>query len=67
MKNRPEEMSRRRQFSLVPEVFDEFSEKSFSKVEIDSQGSNSLEGFDDNGYSSDKNEIESPLDNFGGF
>ena len=67
MKNLPEERSRRRQFSLVPEVFDEFSEKSFSKVEIDSQGSNSLEGFDDNGYSSDKNEIESPLENFGGF
>ena len=36
MKNLPEERSRRRQFSLVPEVFDEFSDKSFSKVEIDS-------------------------------
>ena len=67
MNNFQEERFRRRAFSLVPEVLDdEFSDKSFSKVEIDSQGSMSMGGIDDIGYETEKDDIESPLDNIGG-
>ena len=63
----PEDRFRRRAVSLVPEVLDdEFSEQSFSKVEGDSQGSY-MDGIDDIGYETEKDDIESPLDNMGGF
>ena len=67
LKNMPEDRFRRRAVSLVPEVLDdEFSEQSFSKVEGDSQGSY-MDGIDDIGYETEKDDIESPLDNMGGF
>ena len=67
LNNFQEERFRRRAFSLVPEVLDdEFSDKSFSKVEIDSHGSMSMGGIDDIGYESEKDDFESPLDNNGG-
>ena len=58
-----EERQRQRRFSLIPEGEEyEFNDHSFSKVEADSQGSNSIQGIDDIGYETEKEEDESPLD-----
>ena len=43
---------------------DEFNEQSFSKVEADSQDSVMIRGIDDIGYETEKDEDESPKENF---